>query len=120
MGIVREAIVKIRFIGKRKVAQFGSLDLVEARLRVERAPREGEITREHRFEQNVAHISYQALLPPPIDYVSVKEASMITGISEKQIQKLCRDEIVQSHKDKNKWIVHLPSLRAFLSSQDVQ
>ena len=104
---MREAMVKIRLMGREKIAQIGNIVLVETTFRVERPPRE---------VKNVAHLSYQPLLPPPTysEFVSIREASNATNLGTRKIQRLCRQRVIPCEKVGRIWMVHLPSLYAHL------
>jgi hypothetical protein len=106
---INEVIVNIKFLGRKQVAQIGNMGLMEATLRIEKAPA-------HK-DENVARISYQQLLPAPAksDFVTINEATKLTKVSEENLRKLCRDGVIPCEKKGGKWSVHLPSLYSYLS-----
>lgn len=50
------------------------------------------------------------------DYISTKEASSQFGLSREHISRLARKGTVKARKVERDWLVHLPSLKAYLAS----
>lgn len=52
------------------------------------------------------------------DYVSIKQASTITGMSESSIRHLASQERIEALKVHNRWLVLLDSVRGYLEERD--
>lgn len=55
-------------------------------------------------------------MEPITDYISTKEASKRFGISQRHLGHLARKGLVKAQKMGYEWLLHLPSLQAYLDS----
>lgn len=100
------ALLKVTFVGKKKVSQSGEYGWFENTFKLERASND---------DLHLAHISYQNLLPSGAkDYISIQEASSITKLSVKTIKELCAKGKIKYLTDGGKWLIDRISLEKYL------
>ena len=90
---------------KRQIAEAGGIGLFATRLRISKG------------DLNLVRVAYKSLPLPAIEgehYVSVREASNRTGLSQDKLRKLCRQGKIESKKDRRKWLILWKSLREYL------
>lgn len=99
---------KISFISRTKVEEVGNAVLYEETYNL--APSLPS-------DANIINIGYQNLLPSN-NLISVREASKIYGLKEKEIRELCRNNEIEAIKVGRNWLISRDSLEKYVDSID--